>query len=288
MDEESDAFYVVRKGDIVGIYKTLNDCQAQAGTSVCDPSVSVYKGNSLSKDAQDYLASCGLKNALYSIHAADIKEDIFGELAPCPFQQPDGPVPSKSKASKKASPQKKRSPEVESKSSMEAVGSVLTDQARKHLRVGESNVAQKSSNSLTCVLEFDGASKGNPGKAGAGAVLRTEDGSVVWRLREGVGIATNNVAEYRGIILGLKYALMKGFQRIRVQGDSKLVCMQIQNLWQARHKNMIELCKEAKELKDKFSSFQIDHVLRDLNSEADTQANLAVDLADGVVVEEGG
>lgn len=50
----------------------------------------------------------------------------------------------------------------------------------------------------------------------------------MFRLREGVGIATNNVAEYRGAILGLKYALQKGFKHIRVQGDSKLVCMQVQ------------------------------------------------------------
>lgn len=49
----------------------------------------------------------------------------------------------------------------------------------------------------------------------------------MFRLREGVGIATNNVAEYRGAILGLKYALQKGFKHIRVQGDSKLVCMQV-------------------------------------------------------------
>ncbi|KAH0717483.1 hypothetical protein KY290_014088 [Solanum tuberosum] len=75
-------------------------------------------------------------------------------------------------------------------------------------------------------LNFDGASKGNPGLAGAGAVLRAVDGSVVYWLREGLGFATNNVAEYRGVILGLKYVLEKGFKHIQVQGDSKLVCMQ--------------------------------------------------------------
>ncbi|GMP30377.1 hypothetical protein CsSME_00005072 [Camellia sinensis var. sinensis] len=79
---------------------------------------------------------------------------------------------------------------------------------------------------LSCTIEFDGASKGNPGLAGAGAMLRADDGSMVCRLREGVGIATNNVAEYRAVILGLKYALKKGFKHVRVQGDSKLVCMQ--------------------------------------------------------------
>ncbi|KAK3188846.1 hypothetical protein Dsin_028407 [Dipteronia sinensis] len=74
-----------------------------------------------------------------------------------------------------------------------------------------------------CILEFDNASKGNPGQAGAGAVLRAEDGSVVLRLRQGVGIVANNVAAYRALILGLKYALKKGFKHIRVHGDSMLV-----------------------------------------------------------------
>ncbi|XP_062106791.1 uncharacterized protein LOC133818102 [Humulus lupulus] len=78
----------------------------------------------------------------------------------------------------------------------------------------------------SCILEFDGALKGNPGLVGAGAVLRAEDGSAVWQLREGVGIATNNVAEYRALLLGLKQALKKGFKHIRCQGDSMLVCMQ--------------------------------------------------------------
>jgi len=77
------------------------------------------------------------------------------------------------------------------------------------------------------ILHFDGASKGNPGKAGAGAVLMTEDGRVISRLREGLGIVTNNVAEYRGLILGLKYAIRHGFRRIRVHGDSQLVCNQV-------------------------------------------------------------
>ncbi|XP_026659124.1 uncharacterized protein LOC103703834 isoform X7 [Phoenix dactylifera] len=221
MEEESNAFYVVRKGDIIGLYNSLSDCQAQVSLLVSDPSVSVYKGYSLHKETEEYLASRGLKNALYSMNAADLKDDLFGTLTPCPFR-------------------------------------------------------------------FDGASKGNPGKAGAGAVLRTEDGTVVSRLREGLGDATCNVAEYRALILGLKYALKKGFKQIHVQGDSKLICMQVQDLWKTKNQNLADLYKEVKELKDMFLSFKIGHVKREFNSDADTQAKLAADLPIGKVCEDPG
>eukprot|EP00268_Persea_americana_P029159 TRINITY_DN2821_c0_g2_i3.p1 TRINITY_DN2821_c0_g2~~TRINITY_DN2821_c0_g2_i3.p1 ORF type:complete len:156 (+),score=34.86 TRINITY_DN2821_c0_g2_i3:333-800(+) len=132
MEEESKAFYVVRKGDIIGIYKNLDDCQTQVSSSVCDPSVSVYKGYSLSKDAKDYLASCGLKNAIYTMSSVDVIEDLFGALVPCPFQQPEGPVPSTGKASKKASVQKRPQEDMEMESKVQLDGSVpLTSKASK-------------------------------------------------------------------------------------------------------------------------------------------------------------
>ncbi|XP_061358705.1 uncharacterized protein LOC133302898 isoform X2 [Gastrolobium bilobum] len=253
MEQEKDAFFVVRKGDVVGIYNNLSDSQAQVGSSVCDPPVSVYKGYSLSKDTEEYLVSHGLKNALYTIRAADLKEDLFGMLVPCPFQDP---------------------------SSTQGGTSNKDVSKKRSLRVlGEDNVR-------TCILEFDGASKGNPGKAGAGAILRANDGRLICRLREGAGIATCNAAEYRAMILGMKYALKKGFTGIHIQGDSKLVCMQIDGSWKVKNENLSTLYKVAKELKDNFLSFHISHVLRNFNSEADAQANLAINLADGQVQEE--
>ncbi|KAK1661180.1 hypothetical protein QYE76_049339 [Lolium multiflorum] len=80
-----DPFYVVRKGDLIGIYKNLPDFQAQVG----DPSVTVSKGSSLHKETEEYLHARGLKNALYSINAADVKDELFDDLALCPFRQPD-------------------------------------------------------------------------------------------------------------------------------------------------------------------------------------------------------
>ncbi|KAI3516326.1 hypothetical protein L1887_15240 [Cichorium endivia] len=247
MEEEKNAFFVVRKGDLIGVYKNLIDCQAQVGSSVCDPPVSVYKGYTMPKESEQYLLTCGLKNALYSIRAMDLTEGLFGRLVPCPFQHP-------------------------------------------HVSIGESkrifHEALGSQSARACILEFDGACKGNPGQSGAGAVLRTVDGSLFCRLREGLGVTTNNVAEYRAMILGLRYALSKGFTNIHVVGDSKLVCMQIQGLWRVRNENIMKWYQEAKNLKDQFLFFQISHVLRDLNSDADAQANLAVVLTDGQVQEE--
>ncbi|GAU31012.1 hypothetical protein TSUD_392970 [Trifolium subterraneum] len=292
MDHEKDnAFYVVRKGDVVGIYNSLSDSQAQVGSSVCDPPVSVYKGYSMSNETEEYLLSHGLKNALYTIRASDLNEDLFGTLVPCPFQDPS----STKGTTSKADTSKKRALEVLEQDNVKTTGltSISEDPLRKqakldHAAVGEASSLANSSVLVqkTCIVEFDGASKGNPGKAGAGAVLRSKDGNLIYKVREGVGIATNNVAEYRAMILGMRYALKKGFTSICIQGDSKLVCMQIDGSWKVKNENLSTLYKVAKELKDKFVSFKISHVLRNFNAEADAQANLAIHLADGQVQEE--
>ncbi|CAN4094769.1 unnamed protein product [Withania somnifera] len=287
MKEERDGFFVVRKGDLVGVYKNLSDCQTQVGSSICDPPVSVYKGYAMPKDTEEYLLSCGLKNALYSIRAADLTEDLLGTLVPCPFQQP-----SSSKSGTSDHLPKKRPQEAMWSEYADADGSAVisNDPGRKHVKSehhkSDHQVLALPSGQRSCTLEFDGASKGNPGQAGAGAVIRADDGSLTLRLREGLGVATSNHAEYRGFILGLKHALREGFTSIRVQGDSKLVCMQVQGLWKVKNQNIATVFEQAKQLKERFLSFRIIHVLRESNSEADQQANLAVELPEGQIQEE--
>ncbi|OEL24477.1 hypothetical protein BAE44_0014503 [Dichanthelium oligosanthes] len=202
MDSAREPFYVIRKGGVIGIYKSLSDCQAQVSNLVCDPSATVYKGYSLRKETEEYLAARGLRNAIYSIDAADARDELFDDLVPCPFQQPDGSAQSTLK----------RSEEMETRPS-------------KHQKIAEQELLPDSD--LSCILEFDGACKGNPGKSGAGAIIRRLDGSVIALLREGLGITTTNAAEYRALILGLDYAAKKGFKHIHAQGDSKLVCNQV-------------------------------------------------------------
>lgn len=273
MADEKDAFYVVRKGDIVGVYKNYSDFQPL----LYGPNVAVFKGYGLPKAAEEFLASHGLNNAIYSIGAADVQSQLFGQLVTCPFQQP----PSSNDKAGTRSPAENR---IKKK-----VGSTsVSDGPQKKPPEIESfmETLPVSAYCCSCVLEFDGAAKGNPGPAGAGAVLRAIDGSLVYRLREGLGVATNNVAEYRAVILGLRYALERGFRHIRVQGDSKLVCMQVNGVWRTKTENMTSLCKVAKDLKDKFASFQICHIEREFNTEADAQANMGVNLQNGEVQEE--
>lgn len=276
-EKEMEGVYVVRKGDLVGVYRSLSECQAQAGTTIFDTPVSVFKG-SLPKDTEDFLASCGLQNALYAIKASDLKEGIFGTLVPCALQDPASSKGTSSKV-------KLQGEDLSLKRSYESLA--LADAGLKGLLAGSSDHSNKhtklDSDTHTCIIEFDGASKGNPGQAGAGAVVRTSDGSLICKLRQGLGTVTNNAAEYRAIILGLKYALEKGYKSVRAIGDSKLVCNQLNGVWKVKHQNMSDLHGEAKKLKEKFLSFEISHVLREFNSEADAQANLAVNLPDGQV-----
>ncbi|RHN49886.1 putative ribonuclease H [Medicago truncatula] len=313
MAEEKDAFYVVKKGNVVGVYKSFTDIQPLLSSSVSGQAVSVFKGFSLPQETEEYLVSHGLKGATYSISAAHVNAGSFGRLAVCPYQDPcssgGGTVMANSslKRSQDALQVDTSDPysyggrtnmvNSSSKSFQGATqldaskgagsSSFSTNLQRNHSIGGLHLQADVSTDScLSCRLEFDGACKGNPGPAGAGAILRAEDGSKVYRLREGVGAATNNVAEYRGLILGLKQALKKGYKHIRVQGDSLLVCNQIQGIWKVKNANMGELCNEAKELKNKFQSFKINHVLREYNSEADIQANRALNLQAGQVEED--
>ncbi|KAG2318293.1 hypothetical protein Bca4012_069424 [Brassica carinata] len=292
-DDEKDAFYVVRKGDIVGVYRSLSECQQQAASSVRDPAMSVYKGYGWPpQGAQEFISSFGLKNPLFSVNATHLKHDdsssVFGKLIPCPLQQPSSSSSYQGESLDKPS-QPKRLLETDESSLFPS------SHPQKHLKIGGgSGMVPRlavPSTQLTqrpilqndsCNIEFDGASKGNPGKAGAGAVLRSShDNSVLFYLREGVGTATNNVAEYRALILGLKSALAKGFKNVRVQGDSMLVCMQVQDAWKTKHPKMAELCKQAKELMKQFKSFHIQHIDREFNSVADAQANHAINLPEG-------
>jgi ribonuclease HI len=127
------------------------------------------------------------------------------------------------------------------------------------------------------LLHSDGASKGNPGHSGAGAVLFDPQGNIVFELGVYLGINTNNVAEYQGLILGLTKALDFSALNIEIKMDSELVVRQISGQYRVKNINLLPLFAEAQKLLKKFEKWKFNHVLRHLNSCADKLASQAAE-----------
>ncbi|HZP95891.1 MAG TPA: reverse transcriptase-like protein [Candidatus Limnocylindria bacterium] len=127
------------------------------------------------------------------------------------------------------------------------------------------------------ILYADGAARGNPGPAGAGAVLLDADGHVLAELTRHLGRATNNVAEYTALIMGLEEARRRGMDEIDVRMDSLLVVQQMRGLWKVRHPNMKPLALRAGELLASFAKRTISHIPREENLIADALSNKAID-----------
>jgi broad specificity phosphatase PhoE/ribonuclease HI len=136
---------------------------------------------------------------------------------------------------------------------------------------------------IEVVVEADGGSRGNPGPAGYGAVvLDAHTGAVLAERSESVGIATNNVAEYGGLIAGLTAARELGARRVAVRMDSKLVVEQMNGRWQVKHPAMKPLAREAADLRRGFDSVTFTWIPREQNTRADRLANEAMDRAMGI------
>ena len=129
----------------------------------------------------------------------------------------------------------------------------------------------------TLTLQFDGGSRGNPGPAGVGVVVRAEDGTPLVTLGRFIGKATNNVAEYSALILALEEAKKLGARNIVIRGDSELVIKQLRGDYRVKHPDMKVLCGQAKLLLADFDNYKIEHNLREKNILADKLANLAMD-----------
>lgn len=128
-------------------------------------------------------------------------------------------------------------------------------------------------------LFADGAARGNPGPAGSGAVLLGEDGRVIAELTLALGHATNNVAEYQALIIGLEEARRRGIDELDVRMDSLLVVRQMQGLWRIKHPGLKPLALRAGALLAEFPRRTIEHVPREENGVADALANRAIDEA---------
>jgi ribonuclease HI len=129
----------------------------------------------------------------------------------------------------------------------------------------------------TLTLEFDGGSRGNPGHAGIGVVIRAQDGTPLVTLGRYIGKCTNNVAEYKALIAALQEALRLGAKKVHIRGDSELIVRQMKGEYRVKHPNMKPLYEQAQELIHRFTSARIEHNLRHKNELADKLANRAMD-----------
>src|SRR5213075_2954915 len=126
-------------------------------------------------------------------------------------------------------------------------------------------------------LEFDGGSRGNPGPAGIGVVVRAADGTPLVTLGRFIGRATNNVAEYKALITALQKAKELGAKRVVVRGDSELIIRQMNGQYRVKNADLKPLYDEAQSLLRQFDHATIDHNYRHKNALADKLANLAMD-----------
>jgi ribonuclease HI len=124
----------------------------------------------------------------------------------------------------------------------------------------------------------DGGSRGNPGPAGYGVRIEQDDGSVV-ELKESIGIATNNVAEYSGLIAALTWAVEHGVSRLHVRADSDLLVKQMRGEYRVKSPGLQPLFEQARALSRQIGEVKFEHVRRELNKDADRLANEAMDEA---------
>jgi ribonuclease HI len=124
---------------------------------------------------------------------------------------------------------------------------------------------------------IDGGSRGNPGPAAYGVVIRDGRGEIAAKLKKYIGRATNNVAEYYGLIAALDYAESHGVRAIRIESDSELLVKQMRGQYKVKSEDLRPLFERAQKMSKTFDSFRIEHVYREQNREADALANEALD-----------
>jgi ribonuclease HI len=128
---------------------------------------------------------------------------------------------------------------------------------------------------------IDGGSRGNPGPAAYGVVIRDGRGEVVAKLKKYIGRMTNNVAEYYGLIAALDFAESHGVRAIRIESDSELLVKQMRGQYKVKSEDLRPLFERAQKMSKAFDSFRIEHVYREQNREADALANEALDETEG-------
>jgi ribonuclease HI len=128
-------------------------------------------------------------------------------------------------------------------------------------------------------VNVDGGSRGNPGPAAIGVVVAGPDGAILDEVAEAIGVTTNNVAEYRALLLGLERARALGATEVEIVGDSELIARQLTGRYKVKHPAMKPLYLEAMDALRGFERWKIRTVPRALNADADALVNAALDAA---------
>jgi|tagenome__1003787_1003787.scaffolds.fasta_scaffold20645651_2 ribonuclease HI len=131
------------------------------------------------------------------------------------------------------------------------------------------------------IAHTDGGARGNPGPAGFGVSITDQDGNRVIELSEYLGNQTNNVAEYSALIAALEWAVSHGHRAVQIVSDSELMVKQLRGIYKVRNENLQPLFDKAQRLIAQLQWFEVKHVLREQNRDADRLANEAMDKGSG-------
>jgi ribonuclease HI len=127
---------------------------------------------------------------------------------------------------------------------------------------------------------IDGGARGNPGPAGYGVRIETPDGVLIDELHGALGIATNNVAEYNGLLAALQWAIDHGEHDVQIRSDSELLVKQMRGEYKVKHPGLQSLVARARLLMMELGSVTLEHVRRERNKEADRLSNVAMDISE--------
>ena len=135
---------------------------------------------------------------------------------------------------------------------------------------------------------IDGGARRNPGPAGYGAHIEDGAGNVLAELYGGLGIATNNVAEYNGLLAALQWAIDQGHRQVHIRADSELLVKQMRGEYKVKHPGLQPLFVRARMLVMQLDSVEFEHVRREFNKKADALSNLGMDEAEAALNSPGG
>jgi ribonuclease HI len=130
---------------------------------------------------------------------------------------------------------------------------------------------------------IDGGARGNPGPAGYGVRIEDQDGSVLDELHGALGITTNNVAEYNGLLAALRWAVEHGQREVEIRSDSELLVKQMRGEYKVQHPGLQPLVAKARLLVGQLDAVDFAHVRREQNKEADRLLNVAMDLSEAAL-----